>query len=72
MFGSSGPHDLGYTANAVLIALIRQLLSNGTITQDQFADLIEDAANILRPSSHVGSIGAAIKNLDDVKRRVAA
>jgi hypothetical protein len=72
MFGSSGAHDLGYASGAILIALIRQLMSSGVLTEDQIAALFDDATGTLRPLQHLGSIAAAIKIVDDVKRRVAA
>jgi len=72
MFGDSGAHDLGYAANAILIALMRKLVSNGTLSQDQISDLVDDAASILAPSDHIGSIAGAMRLLDDIKFRVAA
>jgi Na+-transporting NADH:ubiquinone oxidoreductase subunit NqrD len=71
MFGSSSAHGLGYGANAVLIALIKALVSNGTLTQDQVADTFDDAKAAL-DASHIGTIAEAARIVDDIKRRVAA
>jgi len=72
MFGNSGANDLGYSANAILIALIRQLIRNGLLPYDQVADLLNDASRILEPNSNIGSVAGAMRIVDDVKRRVAA
>jgi hypothetical protein len=72
MFGSSGAHDLGYAANAILIGLIKALVSNGTLTKNQAADILDDARRVLQPFGHTDSIGRAMGIVDDVKRRVAA
>jgi hypothetical protein len=73
MFGSSGAHELGYASSAILIALMRKLVSNGTLTKDQAAEVLNDAVNILGPSGHTVSVGAAIRMIQtDVKAQIAA
>jgi hypothetical protein len=72
MFGSSGAQDLAYANSAILIALIRQLVSNGSLTKDQAADAFDNATRTLQPLRHLGSIAAAMRIVDDVRQRVAA
>lgn len=72
MFGSSGAHELGYASNAILIALMRKLVSNGTLTQKQLAELLNDAEHILAPAGHAVAVAGAMRMLDDIKHRVAA
>jgi hypothetical protein len=72
MFGSSGAHELAYLSNAVLIALIRTLISNGTLSENQFAEVIQEAGNIMSPAGHTNAVSGAMRLLDDFKYRVAA
>jgi hypothetical protein len=72
MFGSSGAHELGYVSSAVVIALIRKLVSTGALTQDEAAELLNDAATMLSPAGHTSAVAGAMRLLDDIKYRVAA
>jgi hypothetical protein len=72
MFGSSGAHEVGYASSAVLIALMRKLIETQALTKDQAAEVLDDAAGILSPSSHTGSVAGAMRLLDDIRYRVAA
>jgi hypothetical protein len=73
MFGSSGAHDLGYANSAVLIALMRKLINNGTITKDEATEMLDDAMSTLEPLAHISSIAAALRMISgDMKARVAA
>jgi Glycosyl transferase family, helical bundle domain len=73
MFGSSGAHDLGYANAAVLIALMRKLINNGTITKDEATEMLDDAMSTLEPFAHISSIAAALRMISgDMKARVAA
>ena len=72
MFGSSGAQPLGYASGAILIALMRKLVSRGLLTQDEVSDLLDDATRSIKSLQNLGSIAGAITIIDDVKRRVAA
>jgi hypothetical protein len=68
MFGSSSAH----ASSALLIALIRKLTRNGTLTQVDATDVLNDAISTLSPLGHVVSIGSAIRMIEtDVKIRIA-
>jgi len=73
MFGSSGAIDLGYASNALMIALIRALVKNGTLTEDQASNVLDDAVSTLGPAGHIDSIGKAIRMIQtDVRAQIAA
>jgi Na+-transporting NADH:ubiquinone oxidoreductase subunit NqrD len=72
MFGSSGAHELGYAANAILIALLRELVAAGALTQDQVTNLLNHATSTLRPQEFVGSVAGAMRIVGEVKNRAAA
>jgi hypothetical protein len=68
MFGSSTAH----AGSALLIALIRKLTKNGTLTQDEATDVLNDAISALRPLGHVVSIASAISMTEtNVRTRIS-
>jgi len=72
MFGSSGAHELGYLASAVLIALMRKMIETDVLTKDQAAEVLNEAASLLGAAGHASSVAGAMRLLDDFKFRVAA
>ena len=60
MLESSGAH-FGDANSAILIALIKKLVKNGTLTKHQASEVLDDAVEILRPSETFTSIGAAMR-----------
>jgi len=72
MFGNSGP-TLGYASAAVLVCLMKKLISDGTITKDEAAEILDDAAEFLNVSGGGVSIEAAIKLIrNEMRAKIAA
>ena len=60
MFASSSAHALGYANSAVMIALVRELRSQGILSPESTENVFRNGIGLLQPFEHTASVKEAI------------
>jgi hypothetical protein len=62
---TAGAHELAYANTALINALMEMLVQRNVMTWSDLRSIAYDAVEAMRPMSHVVSIGAAIRYIEE-------